>query len=921
MVFAVRKSAKLMALLLALALLAGIPAAATGQNSAVPFAWNPDKDFSFPANNANPRGIWSDTTTIWVADHSDSKIYAYSMATKQRDIGKDFDTLSADNSRPNSIWSDGTTMWVQEWRSNKLYAYSMATKQRDANKDFDIPDTVENLRPSSIWSDGNTVWVMMQAGGFDPKIYAYNLATRQRDTSKDFDALSADNSGPSGIWSDGTTMWVADLSDDKIYAYSMATKARDAGKDFDTLGAENHTPLYIWSDGTTIWVVNGFSNTIYAYNLATKQRDTGKDFDTLSAGNSSPSDIWSDRVNLWVTDRFSDKIYAYSLATQQWDADKDFDTLSADNGEPRGIWSDETTMWVADYSSGKIYAYSMATQQRDASKDFDTLYGAGNRRPTGIWSDGTTMWVAGAYIAFQFDTERIFAYSMATKQRDASKDFDTLKAAGNRDPRSIWSDGTTMWVLDNDDGKIYAYSMATKQRDAAKDFNTLRAAGNDRPTGIWSDKTSMLVTNIRVAGSGDTKIYAYNMPGVTTNASRATTRPSDGLKEPEPPPPSTVAAHCITDTSNEDADTVQVNLGETIEDRWSGGCPSVTRGGRMAKYYTFSLPHTTSVDIALGSHLDDYLVLRRGDLGGTIVDRDDDSGPKNDSLITATLPAGGYTIEATTFYMDGVEAEFTLSAAAVERVLYSGLASGKATTGYSPSDTVLDIRLLPTLPLPTLQITITDDDGFGAGQPGAAEMLLQGRIESDVGSPGSVMLAVPKGVWVGHGDIAVHTQTSAEGSSWEEHTAEDELNLLEEEPEGGGGFFGFLGGLSKIISSLVGGDNPLDIIAGWLRVLGGGRTAISGETATMLGLGGNPVSPIFKENYANCFSQVLVPWLVEEKEVTGMRISIPVILTDSEYISVGAEFIARESDDNETSLVQAHDLLSTGQDLPACQRP
>ena len=64
-----------------------------------------------------------------------------------------------------------------------------------------------------------------------------------------------------------------------------------------------------------------------------------------------------------------------------------------------------------------------------------------------------------------------------------------------------------------------------------------------------------------------------------------------------------------------------------------------------------------------------------------------------------------------------------------------------------------------------------------------------------------------------------------------------------------------------------------------------------------------------------------VPWLVEEEEVTEVRVSIPVILTDSEYVSVGAEFIARESEENEQSLVQAHDLLSTGQSMPACQRP
>ena len=90
--------------------------------------------------------------------------------------------------------------------------------------------------------------------------------------------------------------------------------------------------------------------------------------------------------------------------------------------------------------------------------DFDTLSAAGNGCPHGIWSDGTTMWVS------DLDDRSIYAYNMATKAHDSSKDFNTttLSAAGNRDTQSIWSDGTTMWVVDWTDDKIYAYSLSTK---------------------------------------------------------------------------------------------------------------------------------------------------------------------------------------------------------------------------------------------------------------------------------------------------------------------------------------------------------------------------------------------------------------------------------------------------------------------------
>ena len=230
-----------------------------------------------------------------------------------RDPDEDFDTLdAAENEGPVGIWSDGTTMWVADYSDDKIYAYNLATKARDSAKDFNTLDAAENEGPAGIWSDGTTMWV---ADYSDDKIYAYNLATKARYSAKDFDTLEdAENEGPEGIWSDGTTMWVADRSDDKIYAYNLSTKARDSAKDFNTLeDAENESPSGIWSDGATMWVADSSDDKIYAYNLSTKARDSAKDFDTLEdADNESPEGIWSDRTTMWVADSSDDKIYAYN---------------------------------------------------------------------------------------------------------------------------------------------------------------------------------------------------------------------------------------------------------------------------------------------------------------------------------------------------------------------------------------------------------------------------------------------------------------------------------------------------------------------------------------------------------------------------------------------------------------------------------
>ena len=233
-----------------------------------PYSRNSAEDFDGldEAGNDSPAGIWSDGTTMWVADSSDDKIYAYNLSTKARMSSKDFDTLdAADNESPTGIWSDGTTMWVADSSDDKIYAYNMSDKARVSSKDFDTLDDAGQRRPEGIWSDGTTMWV---ADSSDDKIYAYNLSTKARDSSKDFDTLdAAGNESPKGIWSDGTTMWVADYSDDKIYAYNLSTKARDSSKDFDTLeDADNDHAAGIWSDGTTMWVADYSDDKIYAYN-------------------------------------------------------------------------------------------------------------------------------------------------------------------------------------------------------------------------------------------------------------------------------------------------------------------------------------------------------------------------------------------------------------------------------------------------------------------------------------------------------------------------------------------------------------------------------------------------------------------------------------------------------------------------------
>ena len=536
------------------------------QGVTAPFGWKAgdDLDGMIAAGNETPYAISSDGTTVWLSDIDDDKLYAYRLSDGERDTGADFDTLHAAGNRlSEGIWTDGTTMWAADPDDDKLYAYRVSDKERDTTQDFDTLKAANNDTPTGIWSDGATMWV---ADPGNDKIYAYRMSDKTRDASKDFDTLiAAGNEAPLGIWSDGATMWVSDFLDLTIYAYKMSDKTRDSTKDFDTLDAAGNTsPRDIWSDGATMWVTDFTDDKAYAYNMA------GSTDAALSALTVSPRDIigfapdrtsyevgmastvtqatvsattnhafatvgysgagadtaegrqvdlshGKNTVTVTVTAQDGTTTKTYTVNVNRgvsgafgWKASDDLDGLiAAGNYSPRDIWSNGQTMWVVDSGADKLYAYRMSDKARDAGKDFNTLSAAGNNGPTGIWSDGTTMWVA------DFTDDKIYAYRMSDKMRDASKDFDTLDLAGNKNPRDVWSDGDTMWVTDYSDAKIYAYRMSDKARDDSQDFDTLAGAANNVPVGLWSDGTTMWVTD-----STDDKIYAYRMSDKTRDASK-----------------------------------------------------------------------------------------------------------------------------------------------------------------------------------------------------------------------------------------------------------------------------------------------------------------------------------------------------------------------------------------------------------------
>ncbi|WP_420621973.1 Calx-beta domain-containing protein [Candidatus Poriferisodalis sp.] len=177
------------------------------------------------AGNLSPTGICSDGTTMFVGDSDDDKLYAYKMSDTTADSTKDI-TLNSANTEPRGMWCDATTVYVANddaTSANKVFAYKIADGTHDTAKDFEqlylsTNTAAQNAEtPRGIWSNGTTMFV---ADSDDDNVFAYKHSDESQDSAKNL-ALTSANDNPKGMWFDGRVLWVVDDTDDKIYAYDL----------------------------------------------------------------------------------------------------------------------------------------------------------------------------------------------------------------------------------------------------------------------------------------------------------------------------------------------------------------------------------------------------------------------------------------------------------------------------------------------------------------------------------------------------------------------------------------------------------------------------------------------------------------------------------------------------------------------------
>ena len=465
----------------------------------------PDRHFDLVAGHDYARGVWGIGKKLWIVENDAPNerklILVYDSVTGERGIWGEI-WLEDTSIKMQGIWSDGTTMWVADWDDKKLYAYllnrnSWNTHPRIPDKDISLAGS--NDTPRGLWGTHDRIFVVDKD---DTKVYAYSTNDGSRLTDEEFDLHSA-NGNPWGIWGSETRVWISDIDDQMLYVYERNPNSSEHGERkpaFEIrLPKGNKDPRGIWSDGQTMWVADAEDARMYAMHFR-NFRHTRDELDINQVD--TPTGLWTDGRTMWVADAGrSDygKLFAYNLSNGNRRPGKDVQ-LADFNLEPLSIWSDGTTVWALEDSSGNdfLYAYDMEPESdhigqlapyKSITLDSD------NADPEGTWSDGDTIWVSDS------EDDKLYAYDLDDRSRDSGQDFDL--DSKNDDPGEIWSDGEIVWVMDAEDKGAYAYELATGTRVKSKDF--LTAPDNDNPTGGLTGHE----LRFWVADSDDEMLYAY----------------------------------------------------------------------------------------------------------------------------------------------------------------------------------------------------------------------------------------------------------------------------------------------------------------------------------------------------------------------------------------------------------------------------
>ena len=237
-----------------------------------------------------------------------------------------------------------------------------------------------------------------------------------------------------------------------------------------------------------------------------------------------PSGLWSDGTSMWIGSYwgrgewcgYTGKIRVFNMETSERESERDISPshsffTTANSCRIQGLWSDGEILYASAWDE-RLSAYDLKTRAPRTELDVWVIYPPFAHYSQGVWSDGDTFWtIYSSYVNAPCKPRCLVAFFRGRPGYNyyRSSQVPLSETSATRWWRGLWSDGHTMWAGHRTDKKLYAYDMATGERDSSLDFGTLAAAGVREPSGMWSDGRTMFVAD----AAGGT-IYEFNMPAL-----------------------------------------------------------------------------------------------------------------------------------------------------------------------------------------------------------------------------------------------------------------------------------------------------------------------------------------------------------------------------------------------------------------------
>ncbi len=261
------------------------------------------------------------------------------------------------------------------------------------------------------------------------------------------------------------------------YAVVLGT-ATSADPTYTGLNPADATVTSIDNDFNKFFVVDDAStDRTYRYGTPVNSLTNS----TLNGGNSAPrgaaSTIAGDK--LWVVDA-NKKVYVYNSATGALLGSWSAGSLDK-NATVEGITVFGNDVWLVDSKQDRVYRYANAATRTSGSQiaASDFLLHADNIGPKDLVTDGTSVWVVDDQ-----NLDRVYKYTLGGTclgrwNIDATNASPTGITLDPADPKHLW-------VVDSGTDRVYQYNDAVYRTTGSQNASTsyALASGNTNPQGI-----------------------------------------------------------------------------------------------------------------------------------------------------------------------------------------------------------------------------------------------------------------------------------------------------------------------------------------------------------------------------------------------------------------------------------------------------